>query len=92
MLSDKISNKMNNLLTVEYISTPWVDSNTSITISAPDKDGYKFLCWISVWSEGTVTFVYTNSPDHQKNAAVYTDNVASMSNNSVGALVLYIKK
>lgn len=92
MLSDKISNKMNNLLTIEYISTPWIDSNTSITISAPDKDGYKFLCWISLWSEGTVTLVYTTSPDQQKNAVVYTDNVASMSNNSVGALVLYIKK
>lgn len=92
MLSDKIHNKMNNLLIIEYISAKWVGSDPSIRISAPDKDGYEFLCWVSMWSEGTVALIYTNAPDQQKNIPVFTDNETKMTNNSVGALVLYIKK
>lgn len=92
MLSGEIYNKMNSLLTTEYISFKWVDSNESIVISAPDKDGYEFLCWISLWSEGTIALIYTNAPDQQKNVIVFTDNEAKMTNNSVGALALYIKK
>lgn len=74
------------------MSFSWVDSNESIVISAPDKDGYEFLCWISLWSEGAIALIYTTSADQQKNVLVFTDDEAKMTNNSVGALVLYIKK
>ena len=34
-------------------------------ISAPDKDGYTFFCWLSLTSNGRIKLVYTNNSSLQ---------------------------
>ena len=48
------------LLTTRTVSTPTINSSTSngITVTPPTVSGYKFVCWVSTSSEGSVFATY----------------------------------
>lgn len=90
-LNNSLSNKIDNLFKIEYICIPWNTTEDSINISAPDKDGYNFFCWLSITSNGRVKLVYTNGITN-KNTIVFTPNGTEMNGMSIDCFALYIKK
>lgn len=60
-------------------------------ISAPDKDGYTFFCWLSLTSNGRIKLVYTNNIT-AKNTVVYVSDASAMNGQGIDCYALYIKK
>lgn len=90
-LNNSLSNKIDNLFKIEYINIPWNTTEDSINISAPDKDGYNFFCWLSITSNMRIKLVYTNDITN-KNTVAFTPNGTEMNGMSLDCFVLYIKK
>lgn len=90
-LNNSLSNKIDNLFKIEYINIPWNTTEDSMTISAPDKDGYNFFCWLSITSNGLMRLVYTNDITN-KNTSAFSNPGTEMNGKSIDCFVLYIKK
>lgn len=96
---DKLSNacdelnksKTGTILLKEYTIKP-ISAHPCGKISADDIAGYRFLFWPCCWSNNTVNLVYIHEPTLQKNASVFTNNIAGIVDGTVSALAVYTKE
>lgn len=79
--------KKPKLLVKQYEFTP-ASTNPVCIISAPDVTGYHFVCWVRMWTSGTVELVYL-SDNLQNNGRCWAPNTSIVAKGKVKGLALY---
>ena len=83
--------KLTDYCIVQQWTEQWGTSDTHFS-SAPDVDGYKFLCWVNFTSNGTILPIYTDASTRQKNVEVFCYNPDLIKGYKVDCIAMYIRE
>lgn len=93
-----IENSISNLqsgksgaLTVEIFATTGTNADPCATLTATAQSGYKFLCWVMFWTDGTVVHVHSNHPERSE-AQIWATNSSAVAGADIRGMALYVKE
>ena len=93
-----IENSISNLqsgksgaLTVKIFSATATNAAPCATLTATTQSGYQFLCWLMVWTTGTVVHVHTNHPE-TSNAQIWATDSSAVAGKTIRGMALYVKE
>lgn len=93
-----IENSISNLqggksgvLTVNIFSTTGANSSPCAILTATAQSGYRFLCWVMFWTDGTVVHVHSNHPERSE-AQIWAADSSSVAGKDIRGMALYVKE
>ena len=93
-----IENSISNLqsgksgaLTVKIYSATATNAAPCATLTATAQSGYKFLCWVMIWTDGTVVHVHTDHPETSK-AQIWATDSGLVAGKTIRGMALYVKE
>lgn len=89
-ISDLQSGKSGALIALTF-STTGTNSSPCATLTATAQSGYKFLCWVMFWTDGTVVHVHSNHPE-RSNADIWATNSSAVAGKEIRGIALYVKE
>lgn len=89
-ISDLQSGKSGALIALTF-STKGTNSDPCATLTATAQSGYKFLCWVMFWTDGTVVHVHSNHPESSE-AQIWATDSSAVAGKDIRGMALYVKE
>ena len=93
-----IENSISNLqsgksgaLTVKIFATTATNAAPCAILTATAQSGYRFLCWVMFWTDGTVVHVHSNHPEKSE-AQIWAADSSSVAGKDIRGMALYVKE